>query len=165
MPTPPKNSTNMRKHLTKSEIDSRKRAEEGMRRKKRVTLRVPKWLDEKAREVWRDLRKRLRGLELLDNVDAEMLGIYCDAIAKYRAASQALSQVDAEGLPVATDEMIKATQAWARLVATYAEKLGLSPQARARLAMRKAKQEPPDEMESLLDEVREFVNDDRSEGQ
>ena len=102
----------------------------------------------------------MRGLELLDNADVEMLGIYCDAVAKYREASERLTRVDKDGLIVGTDDDIKACQSWARLVASYAEKLGLTPTARARLAKRKAEKGPLDEMEQLLDVVTEFVNDE-----
>jgi phage terminase small subunit len=89
-----------------------------------------------------------------------MLGIYCDAVAKYRQVSKRIDGVDGEdGKP--TDETIKEAQAWARLVATYADKLGLSPSARARLAKKRAERAPVDPMEALLNDVRDFVNNDQ----
>ncbi|OGO26436.1 MAG: hypothetical protein A2136_05535 [Chloroflexi bacterium RBG_16_54_11] len=160
MPTPPKTYGNIKKHLTNTERDARQQAEGSLKRAKRPQLRCPKWLDEDARKIFEETKKRLRGLELLDNADVEMLGIYCDAVAKYREASERLTRVDKDGLIVGTDDDIKACQSWARLVASYAEKLGLTPTARARLAKRKAEKGPLDEMEQLLDVVTEFVNDE-----
>lgn len=89
----------------------------------------------------------------MDTIDAELLGIYADAVSHYRAASELINKVDEKGLPVATDETVKACQAWARIVSTYAEKLGLSPTSRARIAKRKAEEPPMDAMERLLNNL------------
>jgi P27 family predicted phage terminase small subunit len=150
MPTPLKTIENQAKHLTKKERAARQSAEDALQRQTRLMLKAPEWLSEEAREVWDGLRRKLRGVRLLDNLDAELLGIYCDAIAHYRAASKLLVQLDENGVPLATDERIKQAQAWARIVSTYAEKLGLSPTARARLAKRKAESPPLDDLEKLL---------------
>ena len=123
------------KHWTKAEVDARLAAAEGMKRNSRTSLRAPHWLSEEAHKVWAKVRKQTYGLELLDNLDAEMLAIYCDAVVKYREASKELANLET-ALPI--DERIKAVQAWARLVATYADKLGFTPAARARLVKRKA---------------------------
>jgi P27 family predicted phage terminase small subunit len=159
MPTPPKTFENMKKHLTNAERDARQKAEGELKRAKRPQLRCPKWLDQDAREIFEATKKRLRGLQLLDNADVELLGIYCDAVAKYRMASEMLARVNENGILVADKDEINAAQSWARLVAAYAEKLGLTPTARARLAKRKAEREPADELEQLLDDVSDYVND------
>jgi len=121
------------KHWTLAEAEARQAAAESMKRE-RVVLRVPDWLGEEARKVWASLRRRLAGMELLDNLDAEMLGIYCDAVVHYRDASKTLRDPD----HAVTDEDVKSAQAWARIISAYAEKLGLSPNARARLGKKKA---------------------------
>jgi P27 family predicted phage terminase small subunit len=160
MPTPPKTYENIKKHLTNAERDARQRAEGALKRAKRPQLRCPKWLDDDAREIFMETKKRLKGLELLDNADVELLGIYCDAVSKYRAASKVLASLDENGILVADKDEIAACQSWARLVAGYAEKLGLTPTARARLAKRKAERGPTDPLEQLLDDVTDFVNTD-----
>jgi len=157
MPTPVKRSGNIRKHWTNAEKAARNRAEGALSRQKRVSLRAPKWLDAEARAIFMETKRRLKGLELLDNVDAELLGIYCDAVAKYRAGSRLISHARQIG-SMTNDEDVKNCQSWARLVAGYAEKLGLTPNARARLAKKKAESEPVDELEMMLDSVTEFVN-------
>jgi len=119
------------KHWTKAEVESRQVAAELVKRKERVSLRVPAWLGPEARKVWHRIRRQTAGLDLLDNLDADMLAVYCDAVVKHRHASQALNHDS-------TDDDIKAVQAWGRLVAAYADKLGFTPAARARLVKRKA---------------------------
>jgi P27 family predicted phage terminase small subunit len=157
MPTPLKTSENIRKHLTKAERSARQRAEGELNRKKRPTLKCPAWLDEDARKIFEETKRRLRGLQLLDSADVELLGIYCDAVSKYRAYSKVVGRM-VGGTPVADKDEMAACQAWARLVAAYAEKLGLTPTARARLAKRKAEKEQLDDMEQLLDDVTDYVN-------
>lgn len=124
------------KHWTKSEVESRQAAAENFRRGgKRVVLRAPAWLNDPARIVWKNTVKRLRGLELLDTLDTDLLAMYCDAVAKYQKVSEA---------PEMDSDAIKALQAWSRLVLAYAEKLGLSPGGRARLAKKKAEKKADD---------------------
>lgn len=156
MPTPPKTLENMKKHLTNAERAARQAAEGEVTRKNRSQLRCPKWLDEDARGIFQETKKRLKGLELLDSADAEMLGMYSDAVAKYREASKRLSRVDNDGVLLTTEDDRKDCQAWSRIVAGYAEKLGLTPTARARLAKRKAEQPAVDELTQLLDEPDEW---------
>jgi P27 family predicted phage terminase small subunit len=162
MPTPPKTLENIKKHLTNSEREARQVAEDELQRKKRPQIRCPKWLDQDAREIFEGTKKRLKGLQLLDSADAELLAIYSDAVAKYRTISKLLDHAKDAGSmttdedakdagSMTTDEDVKNCQSWARLVAAYAEKLGLTPTARARLAKRKAEKQAPDELEELLD--------------
>ena len=140
MPTPIESADKMTigagaggKHWTRAEVESRQAAAEGFKRL-RVGLRVPDWLGEDARRVWTSIRRKLQGIELLNNLDTEMLAIYCDAVVHYRNASKMLH----DPKHVTTEEEVKSAQAWARIVSAYAEKLGLSPSARARLAKKKA---------------------------
>ena len=134
------------KHWTKEEVEARQQAETKVRRKNRTTLKPPAWLKGDGLLVWKDIRKKLRGIELLDNVDSDLLAIYCDAIVHYRESTQLLREkaVNEEGKPVFQEDLIKATQAWARIVTQYAEKLGLTPGGRARWA-KKAAEAPKDE--------------------
>ena len=168
MPTPLSRSENMRKHLTKAERQAREETEADLRRETRVTLKAPEWLSEEARKVWDSVKRKVRGLDLLDNLDAEMLGIYCNAVASYQILSKQLAAMwkpDENGKvkpvnPVEVDLLTKTAQAWSRIALQYAEKLGLTPSARARLARKKATEQPKDELEELLDNVTDFVNGD-----
>jgi P27 family predicted phage terminase small subunit len=126
------------KHWTAEELQAREAAEAEMRRTVRPSLRAPEWMSDDAREVWESVKRKLKGIEMLDNLDAELLAVYCDAVVHYRNASRALNLVDENGLSTATVDQVKAAQAWARIVAAYADRLGLSPGARARLAKKRA---------------------------
>lgn len=152
MPTPLKRTENMAKHLTKAEIESRKAAEGKLRRPTRVTIRAPKWLTPQARRIFDATKRQMRGLELLDNVDAELLALYADAVARYQSMVKTIDPVDTKA--------VQAAQSWSRLALSFSEKLGISPTARARLAKKKAEQAQPDDMELLLDDVRDFMNGD-----
>lgn len=147
MPTPIKTVDGMTpggrnggKHWTQEEVNRRKEAAEGIKHKKRVTLKPPAWLSEEALVVWKGILKKLRDIELLDSLDTDLLAIYCDSIVKYQAASKGM----------ATEEDVKAVQAWARIVVAYAEKLGLSPGGRARLAKKRA-EKPKDNFGDTFD--------------
>lgn len=148
MPEPLKALENQRGHRTKAERAARSAAESELRRK-RVNLRAPDWMSDDAREIWERTKRQLKAFELLDNVDAEMLAIYCDACAHYQTITKLMRQVSEDGKPMATSDQVKEMQAWSRIVLAYAEKLGISPTARARLARRKAVAQEPDELDIL----------------
>lgn len=120
------------KHWTAAEVEARQAASDGVKRKGKVALRAPVWLGPDALKVWRRMLRQVEGLDLLDNLDENVLAIYCDAVVKYREASKKMGEA------TLTDDDIKAVQAWARLVAAYADKLGFTPAARARLVKKKA---------------------------
>lgn len=91
-------------------------------------------------KVWKSILKKLKGIDLLDDLDSELLAIYCDALVNYRQCSRGMRIIGQDGEIVAAEDRIKTTQAWARIVTAYADKLGLTPGGRARLAKRKAEQ-------------------------
>ena len=135
MPTPHVSGDQMKKggkNWTKAELESRERAEAGMRRGK-VRLRRPAWLTDEAIKVWNRTRRLAVEIGIIDNLDAEMLAVYCDVVVKYGKLSDKISQ--AEGID---SDSVKLLQSYARLIAQYADKLGFTPAARARLAKKKA---------------------------
>jgi len=123
---------------------ARKAAEGVLSRNKRILIRTPDWLSDDAKKIFENTKRRMRGLGLLDNVDADLLALYSDAIVQYQK----------------DDQEIREKQAWSRVVLSYAEKLGISPSARTRLAKKSAENLPPDDLEQLLDDVTDFVNGD-----
>lgn len=125
------------KHWTKSEIESREQAETEMRRSS-IRLMKPAWLTDEARKVWERTRKQAAEIGIIDNLDAEMLAVYCDVIVKYGKLSKSIT--DAAAIDPDT---VKLLQSYARLIAQYADKLGFTPAARARLAKKRA-DEPQD---------------------
>jgi phage terminase small subunit len=116
------------KHWTAAEVAARQAAAQALAREKAAKLVPPRWLSKKAREVWFEKLKQVAGLkaanELLDLLDTEMLAVYCDAYVQYQdCAAKHIKLVDD----------VRELQAWTRILAAYAEKLGFTPSARARL--------------------------------
>ncbi len=153
MPTPLKHSRNMTKHLTKSERESRQTAESALEHKRQVRIMAPAWLSGEARKVFQTTRRRLRDFDLLEPVDIDLLAMYADAVVRYQEGVKTLG-------PLSEAREIQAVQAWSRIAMAYAEKLGFSQTARARLARRRATEEPLDPMEQLLGQVTDYVNGD-----
>lgn len=178
MPTPPKRTENTSKHWTKAERERREKAEEGISREN-ARLVMPQRVksDKLASDYWKKTLARMKGLELLDNVDVDLLAGYCLASAQAEEM-----RAEYRGMRAMTDDTIKKTlkkvlngdyadddyparviracvadelailksqQAQERLVVNYAKELGLTPNARQRLAKRKAEEAPPDEADEL----------------
>jgi P27 family predicted phage terminase small subunit len=133
------------KHWTTAQVTARAEAAEKLKRKKKAELIPPSWLSPRARDVWNRKIEEVAGLNaanvLLDVLDTEMLAIYCDAYVEY--------QITASVSPK-TSDMVKELQAYARILAGYAEKLGFTPNARARL-VKKLADESPDKFGKKFD--------------
>jgi len=117
------------KHWTGEEKAARKDAEKLLKRAKPRGLYAPVWLSKEAKAVWTRVLASVKGIELLDNMDTEILAMYCDAVARYQVLTKKGTLDDAD---------IKALQAYSRIAISYADKLGLTPAARARLVKKKA---------------------------
>lgn len=120
------------KHWSAAEILAREEAAKLFERKNVRRLRVPAHLSDEAKKVWRKTVERIKGMDLLDVIDTDMLAIYCDAVAKYNLMSISTDVVYSD------EKNIRALQSQARLVSQYADKLGFTPAARARLIKKRA---------------------------
>ncbi len=150
---------NMRKHLTPAERAARAAAEQALTRTK-VRLVAPKYIkdDPAALTYWRSIVRRMETITLLDDLDAEMLAAYCqilsrrDALSKsWREGTDAAKGCEDPALQLALigrlDDTLKRLEAQERLAIQYAERLGLTPSGRVRLAKKRAeeKQLDPDD--------------------
>jgi P27 family predicted phage terminase small subunit len=117
------------KNWTKAEMEARQVASEKTTRKKKVRLKPPEWLSEEALLIWKRIIRQTKELELLDALDESMLAVYCDVYVQYSTLSLMLEK---------TPDDYKSQQALARLMSGYADKLGLTPAGRARLAKKVA---------------------------
>lgn len=159
LPTPVKSVKNMSKHLTSAEretredLEARTGAAAGAGDGKRCKLTKPRMLkgDKAAAAHWTRILKVMKGLEILDALDADILGIYCAKLARRdelqeeylsRRADYAASH-DLEDLKAIVD-IEDAMRPIERELLNYAGKLGLTPESRARLARRLAEQEDDD---------------------
>lgn len=125
------------KHHTKAEVDARRNEADRLKRKQQVNLIAPEWLSSGALFVWKRAVDNVAGLgegDLLDDLDTDMLANYCDAVDKAQTLSKSISK----GEKLDIDDDMKLLQGWYRIIATYADKLGFTPQARARLVRKRA---------------------------
>ena len=154
MPTPPKPLENMNKNLTEEERQLREQAEEGILpdRGRAGRLEKPALMTKNAAagRYWKKVLERMDGLVILDDLDSDALGVYCVMMARYEQQCRLLSQTarlvkEAKGEPEAVTEAVSKLdslsgkmQSLERNILQYAEKLGLTPSGRVRLAQKRA---------------------------
>lgn len=126
MPANVKSLENQEKHLTKAEMEARQAAEEAYLPKRKARLKMPAAVkeDKAAAVYWRSILKRMEGTGILDDLDAEILGIHCLALSRR-------DRMDPEG-------NMKSLLALEKQLLSYADKLGLTPESRIRLARKQA---------------------------
>jgi len=154
MPTPPKALDNMSKNLTEEERQLREQAEEGVipdrGRESRMEKPAIMTKNAAASRYWRKVLERMEGLVILDDLDSDALGVYCVMLARYEQQCKVLAQVTkalksaGEDPEAAADAVSKLDavsgkmQSLERNILQYAEKLGLTPSGRVRLAQKRA---------------------------
>lgn len=154
MPTPPKALDNMSKNLTEEERQLREQAEEGVipdrGRESRMEKPAIMTKNAAASRYWRKVLERMEGLVILDDLDSDALGVYCVMLARYEQQCKVLAQVTkalksvGENPEAASDAVAKLDavsgkmQSLERNILQYAEKLGLTPSGRVRLAQKRA---------------------------
>lgn len=154
MPTAAKTLDNMSKNLTAKERGLRAAAERDTipDRTGGVRLKPPPIMTgiPGASGFWKRTLERMEGLVILDDLDSDALGVYCVMMARYKqqcsllnkaakrlqaagdntdAVSEAVEQIDAVSAKMTTLE---------KTILQYADKLGLTPSGRVRLAQRRA---------------------------
>lgn len=143
----------MSKNMTKAERTARAEAEAAvMPDRSRVNLKAPAYVrnDKTAAKYWRGILKRMEGISLLDDLDTEILAVYCSMLAR-RDATQAMyakllkeseeADLDSEALVAALgkmDGLLVKLQGQERSILQYADKLGLTPSGRVSLARKRA---------------------------
>lgn len=154
MPTPVKSLDNMSKNLTEEERQLREQAEEGVipdrGRESRMEKPAIMTKNAVAGRYWRKVLERMDGMVILDDLDSDALGVYCVMMARYETQCKLLSLAskqlkDAQDDPQAIadaatklDAVSGKMQSLERNILQYAEKLGLTPSGRVRLAQKRA---------------------------
>ena len=117
------------KHWTAAEVAARQEAAEEIKRKKKVELKPPSGMSDEAKKIWNKKIKEASGVDLLDVLDEESLVGYCEAYVEYQTFMK---------MPIKTLGTHKVMQSYLRIIAQYADKLGFTPAARARLIKKRA---------------------------
>lgn len=102
-------------------------------------IKPPSWLPSMAKKEFKRLAKLLLDVELINEADIDHLAMYCDAYAQYVTYDKEIKKT---GLWIATatgdkpNPFIMRKQHAAAQMRTFGSDLGLSPSARARLAIK-----------------------------
>lgn len=151
------------KHWTAEEIAAREAAA-AMLKRENLNLAAPEWLSSGALLIWKrivDDAAKLGNGQLLDNLDVDMLANYCDANDKVQTLNKGIADLRNQKtgndvklllqLHEVIDAEMKTLQGWYRVIATYADKLGFTPQARARLVKKQAEKNLKDKFGAEFD--------------
>lgn len=114
------------KHWTKKEVESRKKAAQGLKRKGAIKLIPPVHIknDLNAYAIWEKAIKDAKDLELLDKLDTRTLATWCKLQADMDKAIY--------------DDDVLLHEKLSRTALTYAKTLGFTAESRAKLAKKKA---------------------------
>lgn len=154
------------KHWTAEEVAARKAAAATFKRES-VNITPPEYLSSGALYIWGRVMEDTKKIELLDNLDTDVLAMYCDAVDKYQTLSKLLSAEKIDGktndiggdalntskkMQMAVDgDAMKMLQGWSRIISSCADKLGFTPGARARLVKKRAAAAPKDKFGAAFD--------------
>jgi P27 family predicted phage terminase small subunit len=134
-------------HKTKKELNKRIEAEEKMKIHS-DNIHAPTWLSKTAQKEFNRLAALLVEVEIMTEADINHLALYCDAYDKYICYDR---QIKRTGYWIAGKNedkpnpfINKKSQAAAQMRA-FATDLGLSPAARAKLAIRNTDSKPGDD--------------------
>lgn len=136
------------KHWTADEVAARKAAAATLKREK-VSISPPEYLSKGALFVWNRVMNDTQQIELLDNLDVDILAMYCDAVDNYQTLSKIISLGRVES--TIDGDAMKMLQGWSRIISSCADKLGFTPGARARLIKKRAAATPKDKFGEQFD--------------
>lgn len=155
MPKKAKCLENTTKHLTKAEREAREAAESvTIPSREIVSLKAPSYVksDTAAKKYWDSILERMQGYAILDDLDAEVLGVYCSMLSRRDATDKLLAPLEkaVKKKDVETGDLLKLSaqiesligklQGQERIILTYADKLGLTPAGRISLARKRTAQ-------------------------
>lgn len=143
MPTPPKSLEDMNKHLSAKDRQAREQAEQSVRpNRQKTTLKKPVWIKAKtlAAKYWGSIVKRMEGTAILDDLDVEVLGLYCAQLQERELLQADLTAARAADTPdmdliLSLNKQINAKDG---RIKEYASELGCTPSGRVRLAQKRS---------------------------
>lgn len=145
---------------TKKEIQERLEAEESITPRSE-NINPPDWLDELAKGEFNRLAELLQEVKLMTEADVVQLATYCDAYSDYVKCTL---EIQKEGLMVEYTNkaaetnkvphplLTKKKQLFEQMKA-IANEFGLTPSARAKIAIPKKEEKEPNEFEKMFGDV------------
>lgn len=144
MPTPTKTLSAMTKHLARADMEARHEAESSVvPGRQEVALDRPSWLTGKGKKYWESILARMQGTAILDDLDAEMLAIYCAQLAERDALQTDLKKARVRKKDEEPDldlimSITKQLNAKDAKIRDFASELGCTPSGRVRLAQKRS---------------------------
>lgn len=131
----------------KKNVDELKRRAEQEEKMKMANDNIlpPSWLDAEGKKAFNTIKKELITIDLIANVDTHFLAVYADSYAKYVAMNKKIAKdglQDEEGNP---HPLLVRMEKQATQMRSFGGDLGLSPSARAKLAIKLAEDDANDE--------------------
>lgn len=122
----------------KKNVDELKRRAEAENKLKMANnnITAPKWLDKEGKAAFNKIKKELIEIDLIANADVYHIALYADAYSKYVAMNQKIAEdglQDEEGFP---HPLLVRMEKQAAQMRAFGSDLGLSPSARAKLAIK-----------------------------
>ena len=141
-------------HLSNSEIEKRKKNENALKVAKNK-LKAPSWLSDEGKQAFEYVVQETESIDLLNNLDLHSLAIYSNTYSEYIKVSEAIREdgiliYDGEGIgrphPLYSKQkhLLEACR-------VMMSDLGLSPSARAKLAMKMNEVERPERESDRFD--------------
>lgn len=143
--------------LSKAELEARA-AKEARLKVGTDAVRPPGWLSKEGKKEFRRLAKELKAVDLISNLDVDMLAAYCDAYAKYQECTEIIAT---DGLQVPYTNKAGETNLIPHQLLTKKKQLfdqmkyiaaefGLTPSARAKLAIPREEEKEETDFERLF---------------
>ena len=133
-----KTLANMTGHMTQAEKDESEQREEIFKRES-IVLEIPEYLndDTVGTEIWNKVCKEAEEFNIFDNLDTDTLGTDCSILSRVMALRKKYwSAVRGHRKNTEILGISKELRFQESLQLTYAGKLGLTPEARVRLAQK-----------------------------
>lgn len=144
-------------HRSKAEKEARKEAEEKLKTNDNLVNRVPTWLNDEAKKIYKFLIEQFKETGILCNLDKETVAICADAMYRMREAQ---AMIDEQGLIVDGKEnpCIRIYEKYEKIYAKMISELGLSPSARSKMALTQSQTKK--EEEDVLLQILRSDNDE-----
>lgn len=127
-----------------NELKRRAEAEDKLQMKTNK-IKPPKWLDKTAQEAFSFLKTELLDIKLLTNGDVHALSMYCYWYSQHVTLQAEADVAKRESPDVLGNPLIKQLDTCTKNLRSYGNDLGLSPSARAKLAIKMAQDEDDSE--------------------
>lgn len=153
MARPPKPIALMTSNLSKEEVENRKEAEKKVKGNNNKVYRPRKELPDQVKSIYKSIANELKEADVLSNLDIDLLETTAYAIYRMR---QARDRINKDGIVITTPKGIAKHPAiniekdYQSIFQNGCIQLGLSPSARAKLAIIHLES---DKEESLEDKV------------